>query len=95
MSELLELVNSISTILWSIVGLFGSIILLWCVWQLVQIVGNIREYFNDFIGFRRGEIHKVAEIEKIEILKPPIRIKQSSFGYRLTHPQIWDMKAKE
>jgi hypothetical protein len=91
MSELLEIVNSISIILWSFVGVIGAIILLWSFWHIAQIVRNIKEYGNDRIGFMRGEIHKVAKVEQIEIIKPSLANKRT-FTARL---ETWKESKKK
>lgn len=75
MSAIIELTTAFATVLWSLVGIIGAIIVLWFLWQVLQIGKNIREYGNDYIGFLRGEIHLAASEEGIEILKPQHGIK--------------------
>jgi len=75
MSEIAEMVNAFSSILWSVVGILGAILVLWFLWQILQIGRNLREYGNDYVGFLRGEIHKAGDEEGIEILKPQRGIK--------------------
>jgi hypothetical protein len=85
MSELLETINSISAFLWSIVGIIGAVILLWGLWQIAQIVRNMKEYGLDFIGFMRGELHFIAKKNKLEIMKP-------SQKTRRIHTILWQGK---
>lgn len=75
MSAIVELTSAFATVLWSLVGIVGAFIVLWFLWQIIQIGKNIREYGNDYVGFLRGEIHRAAEEENIEILKPQSGIK--------------------
>jgi len=67
---MIEIVESVSALLWAIVGITGGIIVLWFMWQLLQIGHNLREYGVDYIGFLRGEIHSAADEEGVEILRP-------------------------
>jgi len=75
MSAIIEMTTAFATILWSLVGIVAGIIVLWFLWQVLQIAKNIKEYGNDYIGFLRGEIHLAADEEGIEILKPQHGIK--------------------
>ena len=65
-----ESIQTASSLLWNIVSIIGSIILLWALWQIVQVVRNLREYGLDYIGFLRGELHRVADKHKITVLRP-------------------------
>jgi len=75
MSAIIEMTTAFATILWSLVGIVAGIIVLWFLWQILQISKNVKEYGNDYIGFLRGEIHLAASEEGIEILKPQHGIK--------------------
>lgn len=75
MVAIVELTTAFASILWSLVGILGAALVLWFFWQILQVGKNIREYGNDYVGFLRGEIHKAADEEDIEILKPQRGIK--------------------
>jgi hypothetical protein len=67
---MIDVVDRASSLLWSIVGILGALILLWGLWQVIQIVRNLREYGLEYIGFLRGELYKVADKHELKILKP-------------------------
>jgi hypothetical protein len=85
MSELLETINNISAFLWSIVGIIVAVILLWGLWQMAQIVRNMKEYGLDYTGFMRGELHLIAKNHNLEIMKPSQR-------QRRVHTIMWEGK---
>jgi len=75
LSAIVEMTNAFSAILWSLVGIIGALLVLWFLYQILQVGKNIREYGNDYVGFLRGEIHKAGEEEGIDILRPQRGIK--------------------
>jgi len=69
------LLNTIAGFLWAIVGIIGGVLVIWFLWQILQVGRNIREYGVDYVGFLRGEIQLAADEEGIEILRPTKGIK--------------------
>lgn len=63
-------IGGFSSLLWSVVSIVGAVIILWAVWQVVQIVRNLKEYGLDYIGFMRGELYSVAKKYDLQIMKP-------------------------
>ena len=88
MSDYVEIIKNSSALLWSVVGIIGAVILLWGLWQIIQIVRNLREYGLDYIGFMRGEIYAVAKKHKIDVMKPSQKRKR-------IHSIIWEERNKE
>jgi hypothetical protein len=84
----IETINEVSTLLWSIVGVIGAVIMLWAFWQLIQVVRNLKEYGLDYIGFLRGELYSIAEKNNLEIMKPAQK-------KRRIHSIIWETKNKK
>lgn len=85
---MIETINEISTLLWSIVGIIGAVILLWALWNIVQIVRNLREYGLDYIGFHRGELYLIAKKHNLDIMKPAEK-------QRRIHSIIWYERNKD
>ena len=69
------LLNTIAGFLWAIVGIIGGVLVIWFLWQILQVGRNIREYGVDYVGFLRGEIQLATDEEGIEILRPTKGIK--------------------
>lgn len=68
--SVVEVVQATATLLWASVGIIGTLLILWFLWQILKIGRNLREYGIDYIGFLRGEVHAAAKLEEIEILRP-------------------------
>ena len=85
--SLAETVNGASTFLWNVVSIIGAVILLWALWQVIQIVRNLREYGLEYIGFLRGELYSLAKKHKLSILKPHQK--------RKLHTIMWEGKEEE
>jgi len=73
--DAVTLLNVVAGFLWAIVGIIGGLLVIWFLWQILQVGKNIREYGVDYIGFLRGEIQLAADEEGIEILRPTKGIK--------------------
>ena len=83
----IQTINEVSMLLWSIVSIIGAVILLWALWQLIQIVRNLKEYGLDYIGFLRGELYFLAKKNKLTILKPSQK--------KHIHTIMWEGKQDE
>lgn len=66
----MDLIEKLPIFLWNIALIIGAIMILWGLWQIIQIVRNLREYGLDYIGFMRGELYSLAEKNNLTIMKP-------------------------
>lgn len=58
---MMDLIEKLPIFLWNIALIIGAIMILWGLWQIIQIVRNLREYGLDYIGFMRGDRKKQSD----------------------------------
>jgi len=74
--------QAFSTILWSLVGVLGAGVVVWFIWQILQIGRDFRFYLKDYVGYERGRIKRAADKRHIEIVvetKPASKTRRGKF----------------
>lgn len=74
------LVEAFARLLWSLAVIAGAVLVLWFLWQLLQIGRNLKEYGLDYTGYLRGEIHAAGKKKEIDIKRPGARHRQGKFA---------------
>ena len=78
-SSVATVLSSLSSLLWSLAGIVGAAIVLWFLWQILQIGRNLKEYGIDYTGYLRGEVYAAAKQEDIDIRRPVPRHTRGKF----------------
>lgn len=77
---ILAMAQAFGSVLWTFAGIVAAAIVLWALWQILQIGRDFRFYLRDFVAFKRGKIKKAADIKDIElIIEEPRAVSQSEF----------------
>jgi len=79
-ASLSALVEAFARLLSSLAVIAGAVLVLWFLWQLLQIGRNLKEYGLDYTGFLRGEIQAAADKQSIKIKRPGARHRQGKFA---------------